>query len=279
MIEETFSFHNPGQELANYGVLRKDVDEVCRRVDTIGKAIEELGHKIGQPLYRLQDISEYQVVVVWPVADGTGIERVTRFTDPQSGYRLSWGAWCNSLNDSDREGLPLDAYNQARLYFDFRLVPLPVADLHGLCQRLGDEDYLPLGALTQFKKTHLYTVLTGHSDERKFGTLREHRKSKRAREAQDWYATVTGKSVAVGQRLARCLTELQLPSSYEQEVRCEHGRIVADIHTERGTQMQRVVLTELKLLSSHETTPSHIRDQIRSTLRKYAQFAGFIPRQ
>ena len=279
VIEETFTFHNPGNELANYGVLRRKLDDVCRRVETIGRAIEEVGHEIGKPLYELQDISEYHVLMVWPVVDGTGIERVTRFTDPLSGYRLSWNAWCNQLNETDRKQLPLDAYNQARLYFDLRLVPLPVADLHGLCQRLDDESHVPLGPLTQFKNTHLYTVLTGRTDERRFGTLREHRESKRAKEAREWYKTITSQSVAVGRRLAKCLTELALPSTAEKEVRSTHRRIVADIHTERHEQPQRFVLTELKLLSSHETTPSRIRDEIRSTLKKYAQFAGFIQRQ
>ncbi len=279
VIEETFSFHNDEQELAHYGVLEPDIKETCKAMPTIGKAIEEVGRRIGQPLYRLQDLSEYQVILLWPVVDGTGIERVTSLTNPLGGYKLNWNVWYNRLSDGDKKQLPLRGYNQARLYFDFRLVPIPVADLHSVSAKLDDETHvLAPSYLEQFKKTHYYTVLAAASADRAFGTLRE-RESQRARDARAWYEGVTASPTKVGRRLANCLSQIGFPSKYEREIRSDHSRVVADVLSKRQSGHQTNVITELKLFSSAQTTPANIRDEIRKTLRKYAQLAGYVPRQ
>lgn len=279
IVQETFSFHNAGRELADFGVLYPDLEDVCKSELTIGKAIEKIGLKLGQSKLRLQDISEYQVVMVWPVVDGTGIERVSNFANPSLGYTLNWNSWYNRFNAEDRKQLPLDAYNRARLYFDFRLVPLPVADLHCVCARLEDDDFIPGESyLELLKKTHLHTLIAGMSDDRVFGTLRE-RDSKRAQDARNWYGTATNKPTIIGRRLAKCLTKIGFPSQYEYELKSTHSRVVADVKAERSFGHQNKVLIELKLFSPSQTTPAYIRDEIRKTLRKYAQFAGYLQRQ
>jgi hypothetical protein len=132
--------------------------------------------------------------------------------------------------------------------------------------------------LAQLQKTHFYTVVAGASQDRAFGTLRE-RDSKRARDARTWYQHITDKPVAIGKRLAKCLTKLGFPSRHEAEIPSAHAKVSADVLTERASGHQRKAAIELKLLSAPQTTPAGIRDQIRSTLRKYAQLAGYIPRQ
>jgi hypothetical protein len=217
--------------------------------------------------------------MVWPVVDGTGIERVSSFTNPSLGYSLNWSAWFNRLNESDRKQLPLKEYNRARLYFDLRLVPLPVADLHGICACLDDEDYVPPGSyLSQLKKTHFYTLVAGASEDRVFGTLKE-RESNRAKVAREWYESATRNPTTVGKRVAKCLTAIGYPAEHEQEVRTENARVVVDVLARRPTGHQNKVLAELKVFSSAQTTPANIRDEIRKTLRKYAQLAGYFPRQ
>jgi hypothetical protein len=279
VIEETFSFHNRGRELADFNILRADLDDICQREATIGKAIEEIGLSIGGSDYPLQDLSEYQVIMLWPVVDGIGIERVKNFANPIEGYTLNWSNWYNSLNTEDRKQLPLKEYNQARLYFDFRVVPIPVADLHCICAKLDDANFIPGKSYrSQFGTTHYYTVLSGSRDERKFGTLFA-RESKRAEQAKQWYKGVTNKSVPVGKRLALCLTEMGHLSKHEQEVRTKHAHVTADVLSAREGVHQSKAITELKVFSPQNMTPSQIRDEIRATLRKYAQLAGYLPRQ
>jgi hypothetical protein len=53
----------------------------------------------------------------------------------------------------------------------------------------------------------------------------------------------------------------------------------ADVISERQDGHQKKVLIELKLFSPQKTNPSGIRDEIRKTLKKYAQLAGYIQRQ
>ncbi len=279
IIEETFSFHNEGKELADFDVLTSDTESTCRVASTIGDAIEQIGSRIGEPLYRLQDLSEFHVILLWPVVDGTGIERVKSFANSAAGYTLNWSAWYNRLNNEDRKQLPLRSYNQARLYFDFRVIPVPVADLHSICRRLDDDDYIPAPSyLNQFAKTHYYSVLSGASDERSFGSLFA-RDSKRAQEGRKWYEEATSSPTAVAKRLAKCLTELGYPSEYETEIRSASSRVVADVMSTRSGVHQKHVLTELKLYSPANTTPATVRNEIRKTLRKYAQLAGYIDRQ
>jgi hypothetical protein len=105
IIEETFSFHNSGRELADCALLRPDIEKVCAGAPTIGKAIETIGTQLAQPSTRLQDLSEYQIIMLWPVVDGTGIERVTSFTNPSLGYTLNWSSWYNRLSSPPQKSL------------------------------------------------------------------------------------------------------------------------------------------------------------------------------
>ena len=172
VIEDTFSFHNEGKELADFGILKAGIETVSQQSDTIGRAIEQIGLQLSAPRSRLEDISEYQVILVWPVVDGTGIERVSGFTNPSLGYKLNWSAWYNRLTEEDRKQLPLNEYNRARLYFDLRLVPVPAADLRAVCLKLEDDAYTPAGSyLAQLKRTHFFAVVSGAEDERSIGTL------------------------------------------------------------------------------------------------------------
>jgi hypothetical protein len=279
VIEDTFSFHNEGKELADFGILKASIDIVSRQSDTIGRAIEQIGVQLADPKSRLEDISEYQVILVWPVVDGTGIERVSGFTNPSLGYKLNWSAWYNRLTEEDRKQLPLNEYNRARLYFDLRLVPVPVADLQAVCLSLDDDAYTPAESyLAQLKRTHLFAVVSAAEDERSIGTL-SGRESKRSAAARTWYSTVTDKPTAVGKRLAKCLTTLGLPSKHEHTVHSTHSEVRADVISERQDGHQKKVLIELKLFSPQKTNPSGIRDEIRKTLKKYAQLAGYIQRQ
>ncbi len=59
VIEETFEFHNEGSELADFEVLRPNLEDVSRTAPTLGTAIEETGGRFGGD--GLQDLSEYQV--------------------------------------------------------------------------------------------------------------------------------------------------------------------------------------------------------------------------
>jgi len=137
IIEETFAFHNHGTGLADYDILTDDLEEIAYVSGTIGQAIEEVGRRLGTYTPELQDISEYQVVMVWPVT-GTRIDRVLSFTNPREGYKLDWGAFYKGHDHDAHVSLPFHAFNRARLYFDVRLVPIAVADLHPLCQNLDD---------------------------------------------------------------------------------------------------------------------------------------------
>ena len=155
-----------------------------------------------------------------------------------------------------------------------------MADLHGICLQLHDPTYVPTRSkLRQLQNTHFYRVLAGASETTVFGTLREWQKSQRLDNAKAWYETVTGKPVAVGERLARCLSQISFPSQHEYDVQTRHATVRTDVMAKRPSGNQDKVLIELKLFSSGQTTPANIRDEIRRTLRKYAQLAGYLPRQ
>ncbi|MEX0885188.1 MAG: hypothetical protein WD009_02005 [Phycisphaeraceae bacterium] len=136
IIEETFRFHNDEKSLADVDVIEEDLEDVARRSDTLGEAIERIGERLGKE-HVLQDLSEYTVVMLWPVTDGQRIATVRQFTDPRSGYILEWGAWFRELNPDDRRTLPLRELNRVRLYFDVRLVPIAAADLQKVCEKRG----------------------------------------------------------------------------------------------------------------------------------------------
>ncbi|NAZ82924.1 ATP-binding protein [Kineococcus sp. R8] len=286
VIEETFEFHNEGSELADFEVLRPNLEDVARKAPTLGTAIEETGDHFSAD--GLQDLSEYQVIMLWPVTDGQRLANVRNFTNPRAGYRLDWNAFYRALNVNDQQQLPLDAYNKARLYFDVRLVPIQAADLRSVCLDLTQPDNPPSKSyLDSFSRTHLFTLVNGTWDPDGYRPMKDHgESSQRAKDARAWYPTVNTKPTVLGHRLAACLTALDLPARAESEVKTPHSRVVADVLVNRPTPQglpaapidRRQVILELKAYAPDGTTPSVIAGQIRSTLKKHAQLAGYVQR-
>ena len=117
IIEETFSFHNKGQVLADFGLLENELLALSKSSSTLGDAIEETGRRLSAGAGSLQDISQYQVMMLWPVTDATRISRILQFTDARQGYKLDWSAWFRSLNADEQKALELKELNRAQLLF------------------------------------------------------------------------------------------------------------------------------------------------------------------
>lgn len=281
IIEDTFSFHNHETPMADFGVIGADLTEISNNPEflTIGHAIEKSGELIARNSDGLQNISVYQIVMLWPVTDGLRIQRVTGFSKAREGYKLDWDSWYRELNRDDREQLPLQEYNRARLYFDMRLVPIAAADLQPLCRHLEhDDEALHHTYLERFKSTHLFSVLSEQWDPDHYRPLRE-RVSNRATSARDWYHTVNDQPTQIGRRLARVISSCGYEAAHEREVLTRHGRVVADVHMERPGSARSRVLVELKCYADDNTMPSTIKEAVKTTLRKYSQLAGFVARQ
>lgn len=279
IIEETFRFHNQEKDLADYEVLEEDLRQISLGEDSLGDAIEVAGERLFAYTRTLHDLSTYQVLMLWPVSDGLRIQRIQQFTDTRQGYKLDWNAWYRQLNSDDQRQLPLREFNRARLYFDMRLVPISVADLHPLCRNLGNETTpLHKSYLDRFRGTHLHSILAGQWNPDAYSPLRE-RESKRADAARAWYETVTTNPVGIGRRLARVLTTLGINAAHEQTVESPHGRVRADVLVTRPAVQPENVLVELKAYSAENTMPSTICGAVQTTLKRHAHFAGFLQRQ
>lgn len=160
-----------------------------------------------------------------------------------------------------------------------RLIPIAAADICPLCRDLDNENFVPGESyINRFSRTHFYSIVSGSWSPNTYAPLRE-RESKRAAEAREWYLTVTQSPTALGRRLAKCLKALGLSADYEQNVSSVHGRVRADILINRSPITPSNVIVELKAFSPENTMPSTIASQILTTLRRHAQFAGFISRQ
>ena len=279
IIEETFRFHNQEKILADYEVIEADLTEISDNCQTLGSAIEVTGEKLGKYATRLHDLSTYQVIMLWPVTDGLRISLIQRFTDPRSGYKLNWDAWYRQLNVEDQAQLPLREYNRARLYFDVRLVPIAAADLQPLCRNLDSDDFT-VGAsyLAQFRTTHFFSLIAGTWSAETYAPLRE-RESNRATGAREWYATVTSKPTQLGRRISRCLQRLRFASSHEATVTSTYGKVRADILIDRSPISPANIIVEIKAFSPENTMPSSIAASVQTTLKRHAQFAGYLQRQ
>lgn len=279
IIQETFQFHNQDRMLSDYEILEVDLKDISDESATLGSAIEQTGYKLSKYATTLHDLSTYQVVMLWPVTDGLRITRIQQFTDPRQGYKLDWNAWYRQLNADDQSQLPLREYNRARLYFDVRLVPIAAADIHPLCRNLEDDSFSPGSSyLDRLRSTHFFSIVSGNWTPESFAPLRE-RESKRADDARAWYQTVTTQPTALGKRLAKCLTLLGLSSEYEQTITSPHGKLRADLLIERAPIAPANVIVEMKAFSPENTMPSTIAGSVLTTLKRHAQFAGFLPRQ
>lgn len=278
-IQETFRFHNQDRDLSDYEVLTIDLVEIADSADTLGTAIEMTGKRLSSYNPTLHDLSNYLVVMLWPVTDGHRITRVSQFTDPRQGYKLDWNAWYRQLNQDEQTKLPLREYNKARLYFDVRLIPIAAADLHPLCRDLDDDSVVPgKSYLDRFKNTHFFSVVSGNWASDSYAPMRE-RDSKRAEEARAWYPTVNQNPTALGKRIAKCLSMLNLPAEHEKDVKSVHSKVRADILIDRRPITPAKVVVELKAFSTENTMPSTIAGSVLTTLRRHAQLAGFIPKQ
>ena len=175
IVEETFEFHNGGRSLADYEILEEDVANVAETADTLGTTIQHIGTRAGSYHgIQLQDISAYRVLMLWPVTDGLRITRVSGFTHPRDGYTLDWGAWFRQLARPDQAAPSLSALNQARLYFDVRLIPIAAADLHPLARDLVDRHVtLHPSYLGRFKRSHFFSILTDQWNSDAYGPMRE----------------------------------------------------------------------------------------------------------
>jgi adenylate kinase family enzyme len=279
IIQETFTFHNSEKPLADYNVVEEDLDNICKHVSTVGEALQAVGDLLGDRIPSIQNLSEYRVILVWPVADGARMQRVLQFSRPREGYLLNWDAWRRELNIQDRETLPLQEYNRARLYFDVRVVPLRVADIHKLCENLDNSPELFAPTYIHwFQKTHLYQILSGNWDKYDYSPVKE-RESKRAEAAKNWYSSVTNQPTKIGRRLSLVLKTLGYDAIYEKEIDSKYSRVKADVFIEASAINPKKQILELKVFSSENTMPSSIKEQIKITLRRHAQFAGFIGRQ
>ena len=276
IIEETFSFHNHGQALADYGLLRGDIEGLDKKYDTIGAAVRDVALRLAESHQQpMVDLSNYQVLMLWPVTDGERIAKINQFVDARSGYVLDWNAWWRHLSAEDKKNLPLDNYNKTRMYFDVRLIPIAAADLMPLCMHPERRDYVPAeGYLKRLSQTHFYSILTNRWVPENYSPLRE-RDSTRASEARKWYETITGDPVLVGRRLAGALRKMGLAARHEAPIATIYSSIRADVLVEVETRPARRIV-ELKVFSGKSTTPSAIRDQVRITLKRHAQLAGYI---
>lgn len=279
VIEETFQFHNQERNLSDYEILSVDLEDISHSEMTIGGAIEATGGRLAKYASSLHDLSTYQVIMLWPVTDGLRITRITQFTDPRQGYKLDWNAWYRQLNSDDQQQLPVREYNRARLYFDVRLVPIAAADLYPLCRDL-DEPVVELGAsyLERFKNTHLFSIVKGTWNPDNYAPLRE-RESKRASEARDWYQSVTTKPTQLGRRIALCFSALDISAAHEQTITSPSAKVRADVLIDRAPISPPNILIEMKAFSPENTMPSTICQSVATTLKRHAQFAGFIQRQ
>lgn len=279
IISETFQFHNQNKDLSDFEIIDADLHRISQQSQTIGESIESTGTMLGKFLAALHDISDYQVLMLWPVTDGLRISRIQQFTDARQGYKLDWVSWYRQLNSADQVQLPLREFNRARLYFDMRLVPIAVADLHPLCKNLDDDDYeLHKTYLDRFILTHFASIVMGKWSSDAYSPLRE-RVSKRATEARNWYETVTQSPTKIGKRVAMCFKKLGIDAAYEESIESRFGKIRADVLIRRARLRPQNIIVELKAFSPENTMPSTICTQIQTTFRRHAQFAGFLQRQ
>jgi adenylate kinase family enzyme len=280
IVEETFAFHNQEQPLADFEVLRENIEQIADDAATLGATIEGVGELLAQQTSRLQDLSQYQVVMLWPVTDGLRITRVAGFTNARDGYKLDWNAFYRELNDDDRRTLPLSELNRARLYFDVRLVPIAAADLHRLCRDLGSPDFEPSRSyLERFQKSHFFSIVNERWDPSAYSPLRE-RESIRADNARAWYdGGVTEHPTQLGRRIAKCLQMLGVEAQHERSIKSPYATVRADVAVDRPDSHQATCIVELKAFNTDGTRPSSIKDAVRTTLKRHAQFAGFLARQ
>ncbi len=279
IVAQTFSAHNSGKELADFEVLEAKISDLSTKSDTIGSTILAVAEQLASHSRQMIDLSDYQVIMLWPVTDGQRIQTLNTFSSPRQGYRVNWHAFYNQLNSNDKTQLPLSELNKARLYFDVRLVPISAADLKGICSEIGDDPKPVIqSSIDRFGLTHLVNLLKSDGSEISFSPLRERPGSERGTQAVAWYRRMTRNPVGIGKEISRALSRLNFTTQYEATETTPHSSIRADVLVTRAARPTKVMI-ELKAYSPENTRPSDVSSQIRITLTKMARFAGFIQRQ
>lgn len=278
IVGQTFSAHNSGKELADFEILETTVKEVADTRQTLGQTIEAVADKLASYSSDLQNLSDYQVIMLWPVTDGQRIQTVNTFSSPRQGYKINWHAFYNQLNSNDKSQLPLSGLNKARLYFDVRLVPIAAADLQGICDDFTkDTSEIIQSYINRFSSTHFVSIISGKDGE-SFSPLRERPQSQRGSAALIWYKAATRRPTEIGRMIAGALKRLGYNAKHEITESSPYSQIRADVFLEREKKPKKVIV-ELKAYSPENTRPSDISSQIRITLTRHARFAGFIERQ
>jgi hypothetical protein len=275
VIEETFRFHNNNISLADSGVTRQDIDKIVKSAPSLGEAISVVGGRVKTR--DLRDMSKYRVILLWPFTDGVGLNVIRQFSDPRQGYKLDWSAFEKHFNKKDLEQLPLAELNQARMQFDFRLVPIRAADVQQFCG--GNESgstKVVKSHVENLKKSHFYSVLDDSWQNSVYGPMKTHMESDRSVAASKWYSEATSNPGVIHNRLAAALSYCGFVAKVEEVVDSDHSQVRADVAVTRDASQ---VLIELKVFSAANTTASTVRDSIKSTLRKYAQLGGHLQRQ
>lgn len=276
IIKDTFSVHNHEKDLADYLIIDTVIDEIVFECSTLGSAIENVGNKLAEQMEDIQDLSQYTVILLWPVSDSVRNQRVMQFSRPRDGYKLDWEAFYRELSIDEKAQLPLEVYNRTRLYFDMRIIPFRAADLHRLCSHI-DSEIPSLGKtyLTRFRNTHFFHIISENWDNYSYNPVRE-RESDRSKEASDWYKTITTQPTKIGKRIALILRNLSLDAIHEKDIMTEFSTVRADVLINNSAINKKKYIVELKVFSAENTMPSTIKEQIKSTLRKHALLAGFM---
>ena len=276
IVLETFAAHNSDAPLADYDILPGDIQKISSRKPTLGDTIEAVADLLSESIPDFQNLAEYRVCMLWPVTDGARINLIHQFTEPKQGYRLNFDAWYRSLNSQDQKTLPFHAFNRARLYFDLRLIPIAAADLQPIYKDIDNDEFIIYKSYKdRIRATHLFSIVSGTWDPDSYAPLRE-RKSGRADGARLWYPSVTSKPTRIGQRLAQCFSEMGIASEHEHPISTRHSAVNADVLCAAPFEGERKTIIELKAFAPENTMPSTIANQIRVTLRRHAQLAGFL---
>jgi hypothetical protein len=278
IIEETFRFHNQNKSLSDHNIIEQDIDDVVAKNLTLGGAIQDIDKLLFFTSQKALDLSDYRVIMLWPVTDGLRITRVSQFTDARQGYKLDWGSFFRELNKTDQEQLPLQAYNRSRLYFDVRVVPIQAADLQPFCRDLDDTNFrLARSHVDSLKRSHFFSILNNAWSPANYGPMNE-RESARQRNAEEWYHKVNQQPTRIGARLAAALQSCGFDAQHEGSVESKFSKIRGDVIIRKPGEHPGNIIVELKCYTAENTRPSSIREAIAGTLRKYAIFAGFLER-
>ena len=73
--------------------------------------------------------------------------------------------------------------------------------------------------------------------------------------------------------------QLGVDATHEEMITSPHGKVRADVLVVRDNTAPQNAIVEMKVFSPTNTIPSSICDAVKVTMRRHAQFAGFLARQ